>query len=60
MQSPTLGWAGGALLQGDFSGDFQGIFYMTTDGVNWTLDSQIKNFYPMDVSVIGLYFMFNM
>eukprot|EP00339_Tiarina_fusa_P023281 CAMPEP_0117029610 /NCGR_PEP_ID=MMETSP0472-20121206/21426_1 /TAXON_ID=693140 ORGANISM="Tiarina fusus, Strain LIS" /NCGR_SAMPLE_ID=MMETSP0472 /ASSEMBLY_ACC=CAM_ASM_000603 /LENGTH=368 /DNA_ID=CAMNT_0004737423 /DNA_START=90 /DNA_END=1196 /DNA_ORIENTATION=+ len=51
MLTPTLGWAGGALLQGDFQGDFQGIFYKTTDGVNWTLDSELKNFYPMDVSV---------
>ena len=53
MQSPTLGWAGGALLQGDFQGDFQGIFYKTTDGANWTLDSELKNFYPMDISVTG-------
>jgi len=51
MLSSTFGWVGGALLQGDFKGDFQGIFYKTTDGMTWTLDSQIKNFYPMDISV---------
>merc|ERR1712137_234095 len=51
MLSSTVGWAGGALLDGDIQGKFEGQFYKTTDGVNWTLDSQIDDFYPMDLSV---------
>ena len=48
------GWTGGALLQGtSLKGDFDGIFYQTTDGINWTFDSAIKNYFPMDVSAPG-------
>jgi hypothetical protein len=50
--STTFGWAAGALLQGDVTGDFDGQFWVTKDGVTWTLDSQIKNFYALDVTVV--------
>ena len=52
MLSTTYGWAAGALLQGQVDGDFDGQFWVTTDGKTWTLDSSIKNFYPFDLSVV--------
>lgn len=54
MLSSTVGWAGGALLSGDIQGKFEGQFYKTMDGVHWTLDSSISDFYPMDLSVTGM------
>jgi len=51
MLTSTYGWAAGALVSGDVSGSFDGYFYYTTDGINWTFDSQLKNFFPMDLSV---------
>ena len=54
MGSATEGWACGALVSGDVSGSFDGQFYYTTDGGNtWTLDSQLKNFFPLDISAPG-------
>ena len=55
MASPTYGWAAGALVQGDITGDFDAIFYVTNDGQTWTADNQIKNFFPMDVTIGGLF-----
>jgi len=52
MVTATEGWIAGALLAGDVSGSFDGQFYYTTDGGNtWTMDSSLKNFFPMDISV---------
>lgn len=51
MLNAQTGWVGGALVEGDFKGSMQGVFYKTTDGVNWTLDSQIENFLVTDLSV---------
>merc|ERR1711974_73690 len=52
MQTATQGWIAGALVSGpDVTGDFDGQFWYTTNGgQTWTLDSQIKNFFPMDIS----------
>ena len=58
MASPTYGWAAGALVQGDITGDFDAIFYVTNDGQTWTADNQIKNFYPMDVTIGGSFIVF--
>ena len=55
MVSATEGWMAGALVSGpDVTGDFDGQFWYTQDGgQTWTLDSEIKNFFPMDISVPG-------
>lgn len=54
MTNSTFGWAAGALVSGpDVTGDFDGQFWRTTDGKTWTLDSEIKNFFPMDIAVPG-------
>jgi hypothetical protein len=52
MYSATVGWATGALVQGDVTGDFDGQFWQTLDGKTWTLVTSIKNFYPFDVSTV--------
>jgi len=51
MLNAQTGWVGGALVEGNFKGSYQGLFYKTTDGVNWTLDSQVENFMVTDLSV---------
>lgn len=53
MVTTTHGWAAGALVSGSgVTGTFDAQFWYTTDGgQNWTLDSEIKNFFPQDISV---------
>ena len=55
MVTSTQGWMAGALVSGpDVTGSFDGQFWYTTDGGNtWTLDAEIENFFPMDISVPG-------
>jgi len=50
MLTPTYGWAGGALLQGNVTGAFDGQFWLTQDGQTWSLVDQIKNFFPFTIS----------
>lgn len=52
MLSPTFGWAGGALIDGDEDADYYGQFYQTTDGKTWNLVQQLPNFYVFDLSVV--------
>jgi hypothetical protein len=62
MLNSTYGWAGGALIEEesvDASGSprssFNGQFYLTTDGKTWVLNQQVRNFYVMDISIVGKY-----
>mmetsp|Transcript_263 Transcript_263/g.299 ORF Transcript_263/g.299 Transcript_263/m.299 type:complete len:387 (-) Transcript_263:27-1187(-) len=48
MLSSTFGWAGGALITSGLTGQF----YQTTDGTNWKLVQEIKDFYPTALSII--------
>jgi len=49
MLTPTFGWAGGALLQST-DADYEGQFWLTTDGQTWTLDQTLANFYVFYLS----------
>jgi photosystem II stability/assembly factor-like uncharacterized protein len=55
MLSPTFGWAAGATLPEEGQdAEAVGAFYMTTDGMTWTLNGSAKGFYAMDLSVIDM------
>jgi len=53
MLSPTFGWAAGAVIPEEGKeADLIGAFYVTNDGMTWTLNASPKGFYAMDLSVI--------
>jgi hypothetical protein len=53
MISATFGWAGGAFIPSSGSrAELVGAFFVTTDGMTWTLNGNPKGFYAMDLSVI--------
>jgi hypothetical protein len=54
MISATYGWAAGAFIPSSTAAEFIGAFYVTTDGMTWTLEGSPKNFYAMDLSVIDM------
>ena len=54
MLTPTFGWAGGALLQGNTTGAFDGQFWLTQDGSSWSLIQEIKNFFPFTISATSV------